>query len=173
MLKKTILCYICNTNFTLKKLLVGGYERVYEIGRIFRNEGVGATHNLEFTSIEFYEAYSDLWGMMDRIKKLFAYITKKLNINSVVFNGQKIEFKYPFNKINMVDELNKKLNIDLRKFSDKEAIKFASQMPDIYYYEFEVITQNNEIKKFNKLDYFLNVVKNDTNNFVFAKYSEK
>ena len=46
-------------------------------------------------------------------------------------------------------------------------------MPDIYYYEFEVITQNNEIKKFNKLDYFLNVVKNDTNNFVFAKYSEK
>ena len=111
--------------------------------------------------------------MMDRIEKLFAYITKKLNINSVVFNGQKIEFKYPFNKINMVDELNKKLNIDLRKFSDKEAIKFASQMPDIYYYEFEVITQNNEIKKFNKLDYFLNVVKNDTNNFVFAKYFEK
>ena len=110
---------------------------------------------------------------MDRIEKLFAYITKKLNINSVVFNGQKIEFKYPFNKINMVDELNKKLNIDLRKFSDKEAIKFASQMSGMYYYEFEVITQNNEIKKFNKLDYFLNVVKNDTNNFVFAKYSEK
>ena len=113
------------TELPLKKLLVGGYERVYEIGRIFRNEGVDTTHNPEFTSIEFYEAYSDLWGMMDRTEKLFAYITKKLNINSVIFNGQKIEFKYPFNKINMVDELNKKLNIDLRKFSDKEAIKFA------------------------------------------------
>ena len=115
------------TELPLKKLLVGGFERVYEIGRIFRNEGVDTTHNPEFTSIEFYEAYSDLWGMMERTENLFKYLTNKLNINKTKFNGFDIEFKYPFVKLNMVDALNEKLNIDLRKLNDNEAIELAKQ----------------------------------------------
>ncbi|WP_412031781.1 lysine--tRNA ligase [Metamycoplasma buccale] len=115
------------TELPLKKLLVGGFERVYEIGRIFRNEGVDTTHNPEFTSIEFYEAYSDLWGMMDRTEKLFEYLTKKLNINKVKFNGYEINFKYPFAKLNIIDALNEKLNINLRKMSDEEALQLAKK----------------------------------------------
>lgn len=115
------------TELPLKKLLVGGFERVYEIGRIFRNEGVDTTHNPEFTSIEFYEAYSDLWGMMDRTENLFKFLTKKLNISETKFNGYDIKFKYPFARLNMVDALSEKLKIDLKKLSDKEAIELAKK----------------------------------------------
>ncbi|WP_373437230.1 amino acid--tRNA ligase-related protein, partial [Metamycoplasma equirhinis] len=80
------------TELPLKKCIVGGFERVYEIGRIFRNEGVDTTHNPEFTSIEFYEAYSDMWGMMERTEGVFKHLTKKLGIDKVKFNGMDIEF---------------------------------------------------------------------------------
>ncbi|ASI53780.1 lysine--tRNA ligase [Metamycoplasma hyosynoviae] len=115
------------TELPLKKLIVGGYERVYEIGRIFRNEGVDTTHNPEFTSIEFYEAYSDVWGMMDRTEELFRFITKKLNISTVNFNGEKISFASPFKKLNIVEALNEKLGIDLRKLNDKDAKELAKK----------------------------------------------
>ncbi|MDP4042933.1 lysine--tRNA ligase [Mycoplasmopsis arginini] len=115
------------TELPLKKCIVGGLERVYEIGRIFRNEGVDSTHNPEFTSIEFYEAYSDMWGMMERTEGVFKHLTKKLNIDKVKFNGYDIEFKYPFAKINMVDAVSKKIGIDVRKLNDQEAIELAKK----------------------------------------------
>ncbi|WP_369991410.1 lysine--tRNA ligase [Mycoplasmopsis arginini] len=115
------------TELPLKKCIVGGLERVYEIGRIFRNEGVDSTHNPEFTSIEFYEAYSDMWGMMERTEGVFKHLTKKLNIDKVKFNGYDIEFKYPFARINMVDEVSKKIGVDVRKLNDQEAIELAKK----------------------------------------------
>ncbi|BAQ54577.1 lysine--tRNA ligase [Mycoplasmopsis arginini] len=115
------------TELPLKKCIVGGLERVYEIGRIFRNEGVDSTHNPEFTSIEFYEAYSDMWGMMERTEGVFKHLTKKLNIDKVKFNGYDIEFKYPFARINMVDAVSKKIGIDVRKLNDQEAIELAKK----------------------------------------------
>ncbi|AXE60933.1 lysine--tRNA ligase [[Mycoplasma] phocae] len=115
------------TELPLKKCLVGGFERVYEIGRIFRNEGVDATHNPEFTSIEFYEAYSDMWGMMERTEGVFKHLTHKLGISKVTFNGMEIEFKYPFAKINMVDAVSEKIGVDVRKLSDKDALDLAKK----------------------------------------------
>ncbi|AWX69578.1 lysine--tRNA ligase [[Mycoplasma] anseris] len=115
------------TELPLKKLLVGGFERVYEIGRIFRNEGVDTTHNPEFTSIEYYEAYSDMWGMMERTEQLFKYLSEKLNIQKVTFNGKEIEFKFPFAKINMVDAVSEKVGVDVRRLNDKQAIELAKQ----------------------------------------------
>ncbi|VEU55227.1 lysine--tRNA ligase [Metamycoplasma orale] len=115
------------TELPLKKLLVAGLERVYEIGRIFRNEGVDTTHNPEFTSIEFYEAYSDVYGMMNRTEELFKFLCKKLNIKKVKFNGKDIEFKFPFNRINMVDAVSEKIDLDVRNLSNEEAIKVAKK----------------------------------------------
>lgn len=115
------------TELPLKKCIVGGLERVYEIGRIFRNEGVDSTHNPEFTSIEFYEAYSDMWGMMERTEGVFKHLTKKLNIDKVKFNGYDIEFKYPFARINMVDAVSEKIGVDVRKLNDQEAIELAKK----------------------------------------------
>ncbi|TPE57069.1 lysine--tRNA ligase [[Mycoplasma] falconis] len=115
------------TELPLKKCLVGGFERVYEIGRIFRNEGVDTTHNPEFTSIEFYEAYSDMWGMMERTEGVFKHLTNKLGINKVVFNGMEIEFKYPFNKINMVDAVSEKVGVDVRTLNDEQALELAKK----------------------------------------------
>ncbi|AZZ65628.1 lysine--tRNA ligase [Metamycoplasma phocicerebrale] len=115
------------TELPLKKCIVGGLDRVYEIGRIFRNEGVDSTHNPEFTSIEFYEAYSDMWGMMERTEGVFKHLTKKLGIDKVKFNGYDIEFKYPFAKINMVDAVSEKIGIDVRKLNDQEAIELAKK----------------------------------------------
>ena len=115
------------TELPLKKLLVAGLERVYEIGRIFRNEGVDTTHNPEFTSIEFYEAYSDVYGMMNRTEELFKFLCKKLNIKKVKFNGKDIEFKFPFNRINMVDAVSEKIGINVRNLSNEEAIKVAKK----------------------------------------------
>ncbi|MCV3733907.1 lysine--tRNA ligase [Mycoplasma enhydrae] len=115
------------TELPLKKCIVGGLERVYEIGRIFRNEGVDSTHNPEFTSIEFYEAYSDMWGMMERTEGVFKHLTEKLGIKKVKFNGHDIEFKFPFAKINMVDAISEKIGVDVRKLDDKQAIELAKK----------------------------------------------
>ncbi|WP_373590076.1 lysine--tRNA ligase [Metamycoplasma equirhinis] len=115
------------TELPLKKCIVGGFERVYEIGRIFRNEGVDTTHNPEFTSIEFYEAYSDMWGMMERTEGVFKHLTKKLGIDKVKFNGMDIEFKYPFAKINMVDVISEKIGVNVRNLNDNDAIELAKK----------------------------------------------
>ncbi|BAP39520.1 lysine--tRNA ligase [Metamycoplasma canadense] len=115
------------TELPLKKCIVGGLERVYEIGRIFRNEGVDSTHNPEFTSIEFYEAYSDMWGMMERTEGVFKHLTQKLGIEKVKFNGYDIEFKYPFARINMVDAVSEKIGVNVRLLNDEQAIELAKK----------------------------------------------
>ncbi|PZV99972.1 lysine--tRNA ligase [Metamycoplasma auris] len=140
------------TELPLKKCIVGGFERVYEIGRIFRNEGVDSTHNPEFTSIEFYEAYSDMWGMMERTEGVFKHLTNKLGIEKVKFNGYDIEFKYPFARINMVDAVSQKIGIDVRKLNDEQAIELAKK-------------HNIKVEKYYKLGHVINEL--------FEKYIEE
>lgn len=113
------------TELPLKKILVGGIERVYEIGRIFRNEGIDTTHNPEFTSIEFYEAYSNLEGMMKRTEEIFNFIANALNKTKLTYGEKEISLATPFARINMVDEVSKRTKKDFRKISLEEAKQVA------------------------------------------------
>ncbi|MGY6172589.1 lysine--tRNA ligase [Candidatus Mycoplasma pogonae] len=115
------------TELPLKKLLVGGLGKVYEIGRNFRNEGVDTTHNPEFTSIEFYESYSNLHGMMARTEQLFDFLAKKLNKTEIEYGGHLISLKTPFAKIDMVDETSKHVGLDLKAASLDEVIAVAQK----------------------------------------------
>lgn len=101
------------TELPLKKLIVGGFEKVYEIGRIFRNEGIDTTHNPEFTSIEFYEANADLEDMMNITEQIIRHIASQLNKEELEWNGQKINLKNKFKRINMCDEVSKHVGFDV------------------------------------------------------------
>lgn len=115
------------TEIPLKKCVVGGLERVYELGRIFRNEGYDTTHNPEFTTIEFYEAYSNVEGMMDRTEELFKVLCQKLGKSVFVNNGTEVDLSKPFKRINMVDAVNEKTDKDFRNISLDEAILEAKK----------------------------------------------
>ena len=113
----------------LKRLLVGGMEKVYEIGRVFRNEGMDTRHNPEFTLMEVYEAYSDLEGMMDLTEKMFVNIAEnvigKMNYH---WNNQDINLKGPWKRISMVDAIKEKTGIDFKKeISVDEALELAKE----------------------------------------------
>ncbi|TDV24366.1 lysyl-tRNA synthetase class II [Mycoplasmopsis mustelae] len=113
------------TEIPLKKLIVGGIDRVYEIGRIFRNEGIDTTHNPEFTSIEFYEAYSNIEGMMNRTETLIKQIAKKLNKEKVINKGVEIDLSLPFKRIDMVDAVSSITGFDFRNIALEKAIEIA------------------------------------------------
>lgn len=114
------------TELPLKKLLVGGIDRVYEIGRIFRNEGIDTTHNPEFTSIEFYEAYSNLDTMIQRTEDVITYVSQKLNLETIHYDGQDISLKPPFQKLDMVEAVGKAINQQVLNLSLQQ-IKTAAQ----------------------------------------------
>lgn len=116
------------TELPLKKLIVGGFEKVYEIGRIFRNEGMDSTHNPEFTSIECYTAYSSMDDLIVLIEKLIKYIAKKINKKEVVLAGTKIDLTKKFTVIHMVDFIKKETKIDFWKIKKLEdALKIAKE----------------------------------------------
>lgn len=100
------------TELPLKKLLVGNINRVYEIGRLFRNEGIDTTHNPEFTTIEFYQGYANLQTMMDHTEALFAFIAKGLNIKDLIYQGQKIDLTKPFKRLDMIKTVSEIVNYD-------------------------------------------------------------
>ncbi len=116
------------TELPLKRLIVGGLEGVYEIGRLFRNEGMDATHNPEFTTVEAYVAYSDLHGMMDLIEGLFRYVTDKvLGTHVVTYQGTELDFGKPFARITMCEAVQEKTGIDFKQVTDfEEAKKLAA-----------------------------------------------
>ena len=116
------------TELPLKKLLVGGIDRVYEIGRIFRNEGIDTTHNPEFTTIEFYEAYSNLEGMIKRTEEVFATITKMFDTTDIVYGEKNISLKTPFNRIDMVDSVSEKSGHDFRNIDFSKAKEIAEKL---------------------------------------------
>ncbi len=130
------------TELPLKKLIVGGFEKVYEIGRIFRNEGIDTTHNPEFTSIEFYEANADLEDMMNITEDVIRYIATQLNKEELEWNGQKINLKNKFKRISMTEEVSKYVNFDVTKASFdqlKKEVEKINKKIEIYYDEGHLI----------------------------------
>ena len=117
------------TELNLKRLIVGGMERVYEIGRLFRNEGMDASHNPEFTSIEIYQAYTNLKGIGALIEKLIRQVAKETTGSAVVTYGDKtIDFKSKFRWVSMNDLIIEKCGIDFSKITDfNEAKKLADE----------------------------------------------
>lgn len=112
----------------LKRLIVGGLEGVYEIGRMFRNEGMDTKHNPEFTCLEAYVAYSDMQGMMKLCEGLFEEVAYKINGSyEVMCKEQKISLKAPFKRLNMTDAVNDKTGVDFRNISLEEAKKVCQQ----------------------------------------------
>lgn len=113
----------------LKRLIVGGLEKVYEMGRVFRNEGMDIRHNPEFTLLELYEAYTDYHGMMDITENLFAYVAEKVNgSKKIVYQGTEIDLTPPWRRLTMIDAIKEFLDIDFDKVSsDEEAIEIAKR----------------------------------------------
>lgn len=116
------------TELPLKKLIVGGFEKVYEMGRIFRNEGMDPMHNPEFTSLEAYQAYANLEDMMSLTEEIIRYVAKKLNKTKLTYKGVEIDFSKPFAKVSMVDAIKKETKIDFNEIKDdKQAIELAKK----------------------------------------------
>ncbi len=119
----------------LKRLIVGGMERVYEIGRVFRNEGLDTRHNPEFTLMELYQAYTDYHGMMDLTENLYRYVAQEvLGTTKIVFNGIEMDLGKPFERITMLDAVKKYSGVDFNEInSDEEAHAIAKE----HHIEFE------------------------------------
>ena len=113
----------------LKRLLVGGFEKVYEMSKVFRNEGISTRHNPEFTMIEIYEAYSDMEGMMKLTEDLFAYVAKEvLGTTKITYQGQEIDLTPPWRRLSMIDAIKEYAGIDLSgQMSDEEALALAKE----------------------------------------------
>jgi lysyl-tRNA synthetase, class II len=113
----------------LKRLIVGGLERVYEIGRVFRNEGLSVRHNPEFTLLELYQAYTDYHGMMDLAEDLFRTVAKKvLGTTTITYDGVEIDLAKPFERMTMVEAVKKYANVDFDQIkTDEEAKKLADE----------------------------------------------
>ena len=120
----------------LKRLIVGGMERVYEIGRVFRNEGVDTRHNPEFTLMELYQAYTDYNGMMELAETMYRTVCEKVNGSPVVKYGDiEIDFSKPFEKITMVDAVKKYANVDFSKIETLEEARAVAKEHNIEFEE--------------------------------------
>lgn len=115
------------TELYLKRLIVGGFDRVYEVGRIFRNEGMDATHNPEFTSIEMYQAYTDYYGMMDLIEEMYRTVALKVcGTDTVPYQGNKIEIGKPWKRMTMKEAVKEYTGLDYDSWtSDADAVAQA------------------------------------------------
>mgnify|MGYP004642320097 CR=1 FL=1 len=119
----------------LKRLIVGGLERVYEIGRVFRNEGVDTRHNPEFTLMELYQAYTDYEGMMELTESMFRYLAEKVcGSTKISYNGIEIDLGKPFARLTMNDAIKKYAGIDFDEVADDEA---AKKLADEHHIEYE------------------------------------
>lgn len=120
----------------LKRLIVGGLERVYEIGRVFRNEGVDTRHNPEFTLMELYQAYTDYYGMMDLTEEMFRYLAEKVvGSTKFTYNGIEIDFGKPFERITMVDCIKKYTGIDFDTVTTDEEAKALAKEHNVEFEE--------------------------------------
>ena len=117
------------TELNLKRLIVGGYDKVYEMGRIFRNEGMDQKHNPEFTSIELYAAYQDYHDMMDITEELFSKVAQKvLGTTKITYQGQEIDLKPGWKRISMIDSIKEVTGIDFNEIhTDEEAVSLAKE----------------------------------------------
>ena len=120
----------------LKRLIVGGMERVYEIGRVFRNEGLDTRHNPEFTLMELYQAYTDYHGMMDLTENLYRYVAKEVTGSEIITYGEHtLDLSKPFERITMVDAVKKYAGVDFSEVPDTEAAKALAREHGIEFEE--------------------------------------
>ena len=120
----------------LKRLIVGGMERVYEIGRVFRNEGIDTRHNPEFTLMELYQAYTDYHGMMDLTENLYRHVAQEvLGTTTIVYNGIEMDLGKPFERITMVDAVKKYSGVDFNEIHTLEEARAAAKEHHVEYEE--------------------------------------
>ncbi len=120
----------------LKRLIVGGLERVYEIGRVFRNEGLDTRHNPEFTLMELYQAYTDYNGMMDLTENMYRYVAQEvLGTTKIVYNGVEMDLGKPFERITMVDAVKKYAGVDFNEIHTLEEARAAAKEHHVEYEE--------------------------------------
>ena len=120
----------------LKRLIVGGMERVYEIGRVFRNEGLDARHNPEFTLMELYQAYTDYNGMMDLTENMFRHVAKEVCGTTLIsYGGVEIDLGKPFERITMVEAVKKYTGVDFDEVPDTAAAKKLADDRNVHYEE--------------------------------------
>ena len=116
------------TELYLKRLIVGGFDKVYEVGRIFRNEGMDATHNPEFTSIEMYQAYTDYFGMMDLIEELYRTVTMNVcGTDTVTYQGKEIAVGKPWERLTMIEAVKKYAGVDYNDWADDAAARACAK----------------------------------------------
>ena len=119
----------------LKRLIIGGLERVYEIGRVFRNEGVDTRHNPEFTLMELYQAYTDYYGMMELTESMFRYLAEKVcGTTTIVYGDKEIDLGKPFRKLTMIDAIKEQTGIDFDQVATTEE---AKKIADEHHVEYE------------------------------------
>ena len=127
----------------LKRLIVGGMERVYEIGRVFRNEGLDTRHNPEFTLMELYQAYTDYNGMMDLTENLYRHVAQEvLGTTKIVYKGIEIDLGKPFERITMIDAVKKYAGID---WNEVETEEDAKKLADEHHIEYEARHKKGDI----------------------------
>ena len=120
------------TELHLKRLIVGGFDKVYEIGRIFRNEGISIKHNPEFTTIELYQAYADYHDIMNLTEDMISTVTKKvLGTDVVIYQGQEINLAVPWKRITMIDAVKQYTGIDMNSVSGDEEARRAAKAAGI------------------------------------------
>ncbi|MBQ8842551.1 MAG: lysine--tRNA ligase [Ruminiclostridium sp.] len=120
------------TELYLKRLIVGGFDRVYEVGRIFRNEGMDATHNPEFTSIEMYQAYTDYYGMMDLIENMYRTVTLKIcGTDTVSYQGKEIAVGKPWERLTMIEAVKKYAGVDFADWATDEDARAAAKAKNV------------------------------------------
>ena len=120
----------------LKRLIVGGLERVYEIGRVFRNEGLDTRHNPEFTLMELYQAYTDYHGMMDLTENLYRHVAQEvLGTTTIVFNGIEMDLGKPFERITMVDAVKKYSGVDFNEIHTLEEARLVAKEKHVEFEE--------------------------------------
>lgn len=118
----------------LKRLIVGGMERVYEIGRVFRNEGLDTRHNPEFTLMELYQAYTDYNGMMDLTENMFRHVAQEVcGTTTVSYGGVEIDLGSPFKRITMVDAVKEYAGVDFDRIQDTEEAKAVADEKGVHY----------------------------------------
>ena len=118
----------------LKRLIVGGLEKVYEIGRVFRNEGVDTRHNPEFTLMELYQAYTDYYGMMDLTENMYRHVANEvLGSTKIVYNGIEMDLGKPFERITMVDAVKKYSGVDFNEINTVEEARAIADEKGVHY----------------------------------------
>ncbi|MBQ8995094.1 MAG: lysine--tRNA ligase, partial [Oscillospiraceae bacterium] len=121
----------------LKRLIVGGFDRVYEIGRVFRNEGIDTRHNPEFTMMELYQAYTDYHGMMDLTERMYRHVAQKvLGTTTLVYKGVEMDLSKPFERISMVDAVKKYAGVDWKEIHTLEEARAKAKELKVEYEPF-------------------------------------